>query len=103
MVVPLSTFADTYNGQPLGVVALANQKSFMAMYLMGVYADEGGEERFRAAWAATGKKLDMGKSCVRFKRVDDVPLDVVADTLARTTPADLVAAHERAHAGRRRR
>ena len=101
--VPLSTFADTYNGRPLGLVALANQKHHLAMYLLGVYATEGGEERFRSAWEATGTKLDMGKSCVRFRGLDDVPLDVVADTIRASSVDALIAAHERAHAGRKRR
>ena len=101
--VPLSTFADTYNGRPLGLIALANQKQYLAMYVLGVYATEGGEERFRTAWEATGTKLDMGKSCVRFRRVDDVPLAVVADTVRSSSVDALIAAHQRAHAGRKRR
>ena len=101
--VPLSTFADTYNGRPLGLIALANQKQYLAMYVLGVYATEGGEERFRTAWEATGTKLDMGKSCVRFRRVDDVPLAVVADTVRSSSVDALIAAHQRAHPGRKRR
>lgn len=96
-VVPLERFPTTYNGQPLGVLALANQKNHVAVYLMGVYADEAERDRFVAAWKATGKKLDMGKSCVRFKRLDDVALDVLGDTVARITPDHLIAAHEAAH------
>jgi hypothetical protein len=65
----------------------------MALYLMGVYG--GDDEWFRDAWQATGKKLDMGKSCVRFRRLDDVPLDVVGDAIARTSVEDMIAADER--------
>ena len=97
--VPLERFPDTYNGQPLAVAALASQKRHMALYLMGVYG--GGDARFREEWLATGRKLDMGKSCVRFRRLDDVALDVVGAAIARTSVDDLIAAHERAHAGRR--
>jgi uncharacterized protein YdhG (YjbR/CyaY superfamily) len=96
-VVPLERFPDTYNGQPLGVVALANQKNHVAVYLMGVYADEAQREWFVDAWKATGKKLDMGKSCVRFKKLDDVALDVLGEAVARVAPDDLIAAHDAAH------
>ena len=64
-VVPFARYPDTYNKQPLAVASLANQKRYMALYLMGIYADDG-ESWFQKAWKATGKKLDMGKSCVRF-------------------------------------
>ena len=76
-VVPLEDFADTYNGQPLSVLALANQKNHVAVYLMGVYGDDAERDWFVDAWRATGKKLDMGKSCVRFRNLDDVALDVL--------------------------
>ncbi len=80
--VPLSVYPDTYNKQPLSYVALANQKNYMALYLMCVYADESLKDTFIAEYKATGKKLDMGKSCVRFKKLDDLPLDVVARYVA---------------------
>lgn len=80
--IPLERFPDTYNGQPLGLAALANQKQHMALYLNNVYGDRTTESRFRERWAATGKKLDMGKSCVRFRRLEDLPLDVIGRTIA---------------------
>jgi hypothetical protein len=80
--IPLERFPDTYNGQPLGLAALANQKQHMALYLNNVYGDRSTESRFRERWAATGKKLDMGKSCVRFRRLEDLPLDVIGRTIA---------------------
>jgi hypothetical protein len=83
--VPLERFPETYNGQPLAYVGLANQKSYMSLYLMGVYGDA--ESDFRERFAATGKKLDMGKSCVRFRRLDDLPLDVIGDEVRRV-PVD---------------
>ena len=63
--VPLERLPDTYNGQPLGYIALASQKNYMTLYLMSAYGDE--ETWFREEYAKSGKKLDMGKSCVRFK------------------------------------
>jgi Domain of unknown function (DU1801) len=94
-VVPLERYPHTYNGQPLAVASLGNQKRHMALYLMGVYGDEGVQAWLRAAWAETGKKLDMGKSCLRFRKLDDLALDVVGDAIARTSVDDFIAAYER--------
>jgi uncharacterized protein YdhG (YjbR/CyaY superfamily) len=85
--VPLERYAKTYNKQPLGLAALASQKNHLSLYLMTVYGDEDQLEDFKARYQATGKKLDMGKSCVRFKRVDDVPLDLIGEVIA-ATPVD---------------
>jgi Domain of unknown function (DU1801) len=96
-VVPLERFPETYNGQPLAVASLANQKRHMALYLIGVYGDEGNQAWLKERWAATGKKLDMGKSCLRVRRPDDLALHIVAEAIARTSVDDLIAQHERAH------
>jgi hypothetical protein len=85
--VPLDRFPDTYNGQPLTLAGLASQKQYVSLYLNTVYGDSATDLWFRDEWAATGKPLRMGKSCVRFKRLDDLPLDVIAATIART-PVD---------------
>lgn len=82
--VPLSTFPDTYNKQPLMYAALASQKRHMALYLTNVYGDGSLEAWFRERYKATGKRLDMGKSCVRFRKLDDLPLDLVGETIAKT-------------------
>ena len=83
----------------LGIVALASQKHHMALYLMGVSSSEDDAAWFRDRWTGAGKKLDMGKSCVRFTTLEDVPLDVVAEVAARTPPDELV---RRRDAARRR-
>ena len=70
----------------------------MALYLMGIYADAGLEEWFRAQYAERGLKLDMGKSCVRFKRLDQVPLDVVGEVIRRVPPATYLAQYEASRA-----
>ena len=80
--VPLSIQPDTYNGKPLMYAALASQKRHMAVYLSGVYADAEARAEFERAYRATGKRFDMGKSCVRFRRLDDLPLDVIGDAIA---------------------
>jgi uncharacterized protein YdhG (YjbR/CyaY superfamily) len=94
--VPLETYPDTYNGQPLMYAALASQKNHMAVYLTGVYADEAALETFVRDYEATGAKLDMGKSCVRFKRLTDLPLDVLGRTIAAVGVDDFLAMMERA-------
>jgi hypothetical protein len=81
--VPLERFPDTYNGQPLGLAALASQKNHISVYLNSVYGDPETERWFRERYAESGKKLDMGKSCVRFRRLEDLPLDVIGETIAR--------------------
>ena len=80
--VPLSDYRDTYNKQPLMYAALTSQKNHLSLYLMAVYADDALEKRLRDAFAESGKKLDMGKSCIRFKRADDLPLDAIGEIVA---------------------
>jgi hypothetical protein len=80
--VPLSAYPDTYNCQPLCYAALAAQKNYCALYLMNVYGDKPTAKAFRDGFKKAGKKLDMGKSCVRFKTAEDLPLDVVGRTIA---------------------
>jgi uncharacterized protein YdhG (YjbR/CyaY superfamily) len=96
--IPLSRYPDTYNGQPLCVAAIASQKSHMAVYLMSVYGDPELERWFADAYAKSGKKLDMGKSCVRFTRVEDLALDVIGQTIARVGVDDFIARYEAARA-----
>lgn len=81
---------------PLPFVSLAAQKSHLALYLMGLYEGSDLATWFEAEWKKTGKKLDMGKSCLRFKKVEDLALDVVAALLKRVSVADYVAAYEAA-------
>jgi hypothetical protein len=81
--IPLKRYPDTYNKQPLGVAALASQKNYMTLYLMAVYADPKTARWFHEQYRASGKKLDMGKSCVHFKKLADLPLDVIGATIAR--------------------
>jgi hypothetical protein len=80
--VPLERFPNTYNGQPLGYVALAAQKNYYALYLTCVYQDEGKKARLKEAFKASGKRLDMGKSCIRFRRLDDLPLETIGELIA---------------------
>lgn len=97
--VPHAVFPPGYHcdpKQPLPFASLASQKNYLSLYLMSVYADGTADEGwFRAAWAKTGKKLDMGKCCLRFKRVEDLALDVIAEAFRRATVKDHLTAYAR--------
>lgn len=86
--VPLNIYPDTDNGQPLMYAALASQKNHMAIYLMGIYINEDDRDQFYADYKATGKRLDVGKSCVRFRKIDDLPLDLIGKAVT-AMPVDL--------------
>lgn len=89
--VPLEVFPDTYNGQPFGYVAIAAQKNHYSLYLMGACVDSKQRAAIAKAFADAGLKLDMGKSCLRFKSVDDLPLETLANVIAGTPPETLIA------------
>lgn len=92
--IPLERYADTYNKQPLSYAALAAQKNHYALYLMCAYQDPAQEQALRDAFAAAGKKLDMGKSCIRFRALDDLPLDAIGRIIAATPPDAFIARYE---------
>jgi hypothetical protein len=69
----------------------------MSIYLMCLYGHTGDDKQFRDAWARTGKKLDMGKSCIRFRQASDLPLDVIGKAVAAIPPAAFIAQYENAH------
>ena len=81
-----SRFPDTYNGQPLGYIAIAARKNYFTLHLLSVYMNPSGQKALAEGFRKAGKKLDMGKACVRFKSLDDLPLDVIGDLVARITP-----------------
>jgi hypothetical protein len=97
--VPLARFAETYDGQPLTVVALASQARYMSLYLMAVYADPVQRRQLEEAFRAAGKKLDMGKSCVRFSSLDALPLEALGELIGRTSVEDFIASYENSRAG----
>ena len=97
-VVPHTLYPAGYHCDPKMPLMLANlgsQKNHMAMYLMTVYGDPATEKWFRQAWTATGKKLDMGKACVRFRKIEDVPLAVVGQLIARVPVKEYIARMEK--------
>ena len=93
--VPLEVYPNTYNKRPLMYAALASQKNHMAVYLSATYSDEGARDRFEAAYKVTGKRFDVGESCVRFKKLEDLPLDVIGDAIRGVPLDEFVALYER--------
>jgi hypothetical protein len=93
--IPLARYPKTYNGQPLMYVALAAQKRYCSLYLMCAYQDSTQERLLKAGFERAGKRLDMGKSCIRFRRVEDLPLDIIARVVGSTTPEQFIAVYER--------
>ena len=88
--VPLETYPDTYNKKPLMYAALAAQKNHMAVYLTAIYMDEKTSREFETAYRATGKRYDVGKSCVRFKGLADLPLELIGESIASLQVSEFV-------------
>ncbi len=98
-VVPHSVYPAGYHcdpKQPLPFAGIASQKNHMSIHLFCLYTAEGEQRRFRDAWAKSGKRLDMGKSCARFRKIEDVPLELVGKTVKRITAKKFIAAYEAA-------
>ena len=99
--IPLDEFPDTYNGQPLCYIGLAAQKNYNSLYLMGVYASNGDymapfpEKLLVEAFKKAGKRLDMGKCCLHFRKLDDLELTSVAQVIAMSTPKEYLAYYKR--------
>ena len=87
--VPHRIFPEGYHcdpKQPLAFLCLASQKNYMSMHILSVYTQGEEDSWFRKEWAKTGKKLDMGKCCIRFRKLDDLALDLLGEVI-RKTPA----------------
>ena len=103
--VPHSIYPSGYHcdpKQPLPFASLASQKNHMALYFMNLYTAQD-EEWFRDEWAKSGKKLDMGKCCVRFKKVDDLALDAIGEAISRWSVEQHIAHYEAARSASRSR
>ena len=93
--VPLSVLPDTYNNQPLVYMGLSAQKRYFSLYLMNIYQDPAALELLKAAYVASGKHLDMGKSCIRFKSLQDLELHVIKRIIGMTPMESYVAAYRK--------
>lgn len=94
--VPLAVSGPTYNGQPLGPVAIAAQKHHISLYLMALYASAELTAEFAARWSAGGTRLDMGKSCVRFTSLDHANRDAIEWAVGLFRPEEFVVMYQRA-------
>jgi hypothetical protein len=95
--VPHSVYPPGYHcdpKQPLPFAGFASQKNSMSLYLMGLYMDKAEREWFEKAWKKSGKKLDAGKSCIRFKKIDDLALDVIGEAFKRMPAKKYIALYE---------
>ena len=92
--IPLERYPVTYNKQPLGYAALAAQKNNYTLYLNHVYQSDERKKWLEREFTKAGKKLDIGKSCVRFKRVEDLELGAIAKVIASTPPEKLIEQYE---------
>jgi len=94
--IPLERYPDTYNKQPLMYMALAAQKNHYAVYSSGVYMDPLGESWLASEFEKAGKKLDMGKSCIRFRELESLPLEVIGKVAASQSVEEFIEAYEEA-------
>lgn len=96
--VPLSTYPSGYHcdpKQPLMLVSIASQKNFIALYHMGLYADSDLHKWFVEEYPKYSKtKIDMGKSCVRFKKMDQIPYQLIAELSKKISPESWVRLYE---------
>ena len=97
--IPLDRYPDTYNGQPLLYAALAAQKHHYALYLHSVYSSEPDAGRLRQAYDEAGMKLDVGRSCVRFKRLDQLLPAAIAAAVGAVTVEEFIGRYEAARRG----
>ena len=98
-VVPHKLYPAGYHckpEEPLPFAGLASQKNYMALYMMSAYQHEGIAEMLKERFAERGKKLDMGKSCIRFKKAEDLPLDVIGEVVGLVSVADYITRYEAA-------
>lgn len=99
--IPLETYPDTYNKNPLSYVGLAAQKNYNSLYLMAIYQNPADYQELMDAFAEMGIKPNLGKSCVRFTKLDQLPLDTIARLIAKTSVADYIRIYETSQAKRR--
>jgi hypothetical protein len=91
--IPHEVFGPGYHcdpRQPLPFAGLASQSGHMSLYLMCAYSHAPTRQWLEKSWKAAGKKLDMGKACIRFKKLDDVPLEVIGEVFRRVTAKSFI-------------
>ncbi len=101
-VVPLERYPETYNGHPLSYAGIASEKRYISVHLMNIYGSAEDEQWFVGRYRASGKRLDMGKSCVRFRKLDDLPLDLIGEAVGRTSMEEWIGRYEASRPPKRR-
>jgi hypothetical protein len=92
--VPLDRYPDTYNKEPLNYIGLAAQKKKYSLYLMSCYASKADGEAFEKAYRASGKRMDMGKSCIRFNNIEDLPQPLIVTYIKRYSVKQFIQVYE---------
>lgn len=92
--IPLEKYPDTYNNQPLNYLGLAAQENHNSLYLMPVYQDEELQDWLEEEFEKANKKMDMGRSCLRFNMTTDLPLEAIAKIVSHQTPDEFIATYE---------
>lgn len=100
--IPLKDFPKTYNGQPIGTAALASQKNYMAVYLNNIYSEPATLKWFKERYKTSGKRMDIGKSCVRFRKLEDLPLELIGEAVAMTSKEKVIELYEDARTSSKR-
>ena len=96
--IPLADYPATHNKQPLCYIGMAAQKNYYALYLVGCYMSDTQRQRLEAGYKAAGRKIDMGKSCLRYSSYEELPHKVLGEIIAEMTPADFIATYEQGRA-----
>lgn len=92
--IPLEDYPDTYNDQPLNYLGLDAQENHNSLYLMPVYQDEELQDWLEEEFQKANKNMDMGRSCLRFNTINDLPLDAIAKVIAHQTPEEFIETYE---------
>lgn len=92
--VPLKRYPVTYNKEPLMFAGIANQKNHVGIYLMCAYGHKDTSDSIEKAFKKAGKKLDMGKSCVRMKKLEDFPLEIIGETIKKFSVDEFIKLYE---------
>ena len=93
--VPLKTYPKTYNKKPLINIALAAQKNYNSLYLMSAYTDEKLLSELKLGFDEAGLKMNMGKSCIRFKKLEDIPLDTIGSVISKVSLEEFITFYEK--------
>lgn len=93
-IVPSERYPETYNKQPLAIISIGNQKNYVSLYLMSHYGDAEAENWLQESFRNAEKRLDMGKSCLRFRKPDDIPVEVISQAAQRLTVDEFIHRYE---------